>query len=73
MSKIDFVTINLKEYKAIKIIIGILIAMNIILCFKGMQLMRKCTDLNTEKQALEEIVEIQKTQLNEVEKMLEEI
>ena len=73
MSKIDYVTIKTKEYKAIKVLIAILVIMNIILCFKGMSLMRKYADLETEKRGLEEIIEIQKTELNKVEKMLEEI
>jgi len=70
---IHYVTIKSKEYKVIKVIIAILVIMNIILCFKGMSLMRKCADLETEKRGLEEIIEIQKTELNEIEKMLEEI
>lgn len=59
----NYVTIKEKEYKAIKVLIGILIAMNIFLCFKGMQLMRENVDLLHEKQVLEEIMEIQKEQL----------
>jgi len=66
MSKIDYVTIKTKEYKAIKVLIGILIAMNIFLCFKGMQLMRKNADLLHEKQVLEEIMEVQKEQLEAI-------
>ena len=61
--KIEYITIKSKEYKAIKIIIGILIATNIFLCFKGMALMRQNTELLHEKQVLEEIMEAQKEQL----------
>ena len=59
----NYVTIKEKEMKAIKVLIGILITMNIFLCFKGMQLMRKNADLLHEKQMLEELMEVQKEQL----------
>jgi len=61
-----YITIKSKEYKAIKILIGILIAINIILCFKGMALMQRNAELINEKQVLEEIMEIQKEQLEEI-------
>ena len=60
-----YITIKSEEYKAIKIIIGILIATNIILCFKGMALMQRNAELINEKQVLEEIMEIQKEKLEE--------
>lgn len=60
-----YITIKSKEYKVIKIIIGILIATNIILCFKGMALMTRYNEVVKEKEALEEIVEVQKNMLEE--------
>lgn len=61
-----YITIKSKEYKAIKVLIGILIATNIILCFKGMALMQRNAELINEKQVLEEIMEIQKEKLEEI-------
>ena len=62
----NYVTIKEKEYKAIKVLIGILIATNIILCFKGMALMTRYNEVVKEKEALEEIIQIQQEQLEEI-------
>ena len=61
-----YITITKQEKKAIVVMTVILMLTNIILCFKGMQLMRKYADLETEKRGLEEIMEIQKEQLEEI-------
>ena len=57
---IHYVTIQSKEYKAI---IARLIISNIILCFKGMSLMQRNTELIKENDSLEQIIQIQKEQL----------
>lgn len=70
---IHYITITKQEKKGIVVMIVILMLTNIILCFKGMALMQRYNEVVKEKEALEEIVDAQQKELNEVEKMLEEI
>lgn len=62
----NYITIKSKEYKAIKVLIGILIASNLILCFKGMALMQRNAELIKENNSLEQIIQIQKERLEEI-------
>ena len=64
--KIHYITITKTDYKGLKIIIAILILINIILCFKGMALMQRYNEVVKEKEALEEIIEVQKGMLEEI-------
>lgn len=70
---IHYITITKQEKNAIVAMTVILMLTNIILCFKGMAMMQKYTEIVKEKEALEQIVDAQQKELNEVEKMLEEI
>jgi len=63
---IHYITITKQEKNAIIVMTVILMLTNIFLCFKGMQLMRKNADLLHEKQVLEEIMEVQKEQLEAI-------
>ena len=69
----EYITITKQEKKAIIIMTVILMLTNIILCFKGMALMQRYNEVVKEKEAFEQIVDAQQQELNEVEKMLEEI
>lgn len=69
----EYITITKQEKKAIITLVVILILTNIILCFKGMALMQRYNEVVKEKEALEQIIDAQQKELNEVEKMLEEI
>lgn len=69
----EYITITKQEKKAIVAMTVILMLTNIILCFKGMALMQRYNEVVKEKEALEQIVDAQQQELNEVEKMLEEI
>lgn len=53
------------EKRIIEILIAVLIILGLILSFKGMELMQRNIELIKEKEALEEIIEVQKEQLNE--------
>lgn len=70
---IHYITITKQEKKAIIIMTVILMLTNIILCFKGMALMQRYNEVIKEKEVLEQIIDAQQKELNEVEKMLEEI
>lgn len=61
-----YITITKQEKKAIIIMTVILMLTNIILCFKGMALMQRYTEVIKEKEALEEIIEVQKQRLEEI-------
>lgn len=61
----EYITITKQEKKAIIIMTVILMLTNIILCFKGMALMQRYNEVIKEKEALEQIIEVQKEQLNE--------
>ena len=69
----EYITITKQEKKAIITLVVILMLTNIILCFKGMALMQRYNEVVKEKEAFEQIVDAQQQELNEVEKMLEEI
>lgn len=55
-----YITITKQEKKAIIIMTAILMLTNIILCFKGMALMQRYNEVIKEKEALEEIFEIER-------------
>jgi len=59
----EYITITKQEKKAIIIMTVILMLTNIILCFKGMALMQRYNEVVKEKEALEEIIQIQQEQL----------
>lgn len=59
-----YITITKQEKKAIVVMIVILMLTNIILCFKGMALMQRYNEVVKEKEALEEIIEVQKVEIN---------
>lgn len=61
-----YITITKQEKKAIITLIVILMLTNIILCFKGMALMQRYNEVVKEKEALEEIIEVQKQKLEEI-------
>lgn len=61
----EYITITKQEKKAIIAMTVILMLTNIILCFKGMALMRRNAELIKEKEALEEIIKVQKNMLEE--------
>ena len=61
----EYITITKQEKKAIIIMTVILMLTNIILCFKGMALMQRYNEVIKEKEALEEIIEVQKDKLEE--------
>lgn len=63
---IHYITITKQEKKAIITLIVILMLTNIILCFKGMALMQRYNEVVKEKEALEEIIQIQQEQLEEI-------
>ena len=63
----EYITITKKEKKAIIIMTVILMLTNIILCFKGMKLMSEYKQLEQEKEALEDIIQIQKERIQEIE------
>ena len=62
----EYITITKQEKKAIIIMTVILMLTNIILCFKGMALMQRYNEVIKEKEALEEIIEVQKGMLEEI-------
>ena len=62
----EYITITKQEKKAIIIMTVILMLTNIILCFKGMALMQRYNEVVKEKEALEEIIQIQQEQLEEI-------
>lgn len=62
----EYITITKQEKKAIITLIVILMLTNIILCFKGMALMQRYNEVVKEKEALEEIIEVQKNKLEEI-------
>ena len=62
----EYITITKQEKKAIIIMTVILMLTNIILCFKGMAMMTRYAELMKEKEALEEIIEVQKNMLEEI-------
>lgn len=62
----EYITITKQEKKAIIVIIVILMLTNVILCFKGMALMQRYNEVVKEKEALEEIIEVQKQRLEEI-------
>lgn len=64
-----YITITKQEKKAIVVMIVILILTNIILCFKGMALMQRYNEVVKEKEALEEIIEVQKGVIDERDKV----
>lgn len=53
------------EKRIVIFAIILLFILNLILCFKGMALMQRYNEVIKEKEALEEIIEVQKEQLNE--------
>ena len=58
-----------------KIVIGIIvfyIILNLILCFKGMKIMSEYKELEKEKEALEDIIQIQKERIQEIEWLIQE-
>lgn len=55
-----------EEKKAIITLVVILMLTNLILCFKGMALMQRYNEVVKEKEALEEIIEVQKQRLEEI-------
>ena len=59
----EYITITKQEKKAIITLVVILMLTNIILCFKGMALMQRYNEVVKEKEALEEIIEVQKNLL----------
>jgi len=59
----EYITITKQEKNAIVAITVILMLTNIILCFKGMALMQRYNEVIKEKEALEEIIQIQQEQL----------
>lgn len=61
----EYITITKQEKKAIITLVVILMLTNIILCFKGMALMQRYNEVVKEKEALEEIIEVQKGVINE--------
>lgn len=61
----EYITITKQEKKAIITLVVILLLTNIILCFKGMALMQRYNEVVKEKEALEEIIEVQKGMLEE--------
>lgn len=63
---IEYITITKKEKKAIIAMIVILMLTNLILCFRGMALMQRYTEVVKEKEALEKIIQIQQEQLEEI-------
>lgn len=63
---IHYITITKQEKNAIITLVVILMLTNIILCFKGMALMQRYTEVVKEKEALEEIIEVQKSKLEEI-------
>ena len=65
----EYITITKKEKKAIIAMIVILILTNLILCFKGMSLMQRYTEVVKENEALEEIIEVQKGAIDERDKV----
>lgn len=62
----EYITITKQEKKAIIIMTVILMLTNLILCFKGMALMQRYNEVVKEKEALEEIIEVQKGMLEEI-------
>lgn len=62
----EYITITKQEKKAIITLVVILMLTNIILCFKGMALMQRYNEVIKEKEALEEIIEVQKGMLEEI-------
>ena len=62
----EYITITKQEKKAIITLVVILMLTNIILCFKGMALMQRYNEVIKEKEALEEIIEVQKQRLEEI-------
>ena len=62
----EYITITKQEKKAIITLVVILMLTNIILCFKGMALMQRYNEVVKEKEALEEIIQIQQEQLEEI-------
>lgn len=62
----EYIKITKQEKKAIITLVVILMLTNIILCFKGMALMQRYTEVIKEKEALEEIIEVQKQRLEEI-------
>lgn len=62
----EYITITKQEKKAIIIMTVVLMLTNIILCFKGMALMQRYNEVVKEKEALEEIIEVQKGMLEEI-------
>lgn len=62
----EYITITKQEKKAIITLVVILMLTNIILCFKGMALMQRYNEVIKEKEALEEIIEVQKDKLEEI-------
>lgn len=61
----EYITITKQEKKAIITLIVVLMLTNIILCFKGMALMQRYNEVMKEKEALEEIIEVQKGIIDE--------
>lgn len=62
----EYIKITKQEKKAIITLIVVLMLTNIIICFKGMALMQRYNELIKEKEALEEIIEVQKDKLEEI-------
>lgn len=61
----EYIRITKQEKKAIITLIVVLMLTNLILCFKGMALMQRYNEVVKEKEALEEIIEVQKGMLEE--------
>lgn len=61
----EYITISKEEKDMVVLAIFVLIAFIVILCFKGMQITKQYIELNKEKEALEQIVEVQKGMLED--------
>ena len=61
----EYITISKEEKDMVVLAIFVLISFLVILCFKGMQISKQYIELKQEKEALEEIVEVQKGVINE--------
>lgn len=59
----EYIKITKQEKNAIIVMTVVLMLTNIILCFKGMALMTRYNEVVKEKEALGEIIEVQKNLL----------
>lgn len=61
----EYIAITKTDKKIIIFLIVFYMLLNLMLCFKGMALMQRYNEVVKEKEALEEIIEVQKDKLEE--------